>query len=29
VPSTAEDFGTTFSRTFPPYSISVLRLEAK
>jgi alpha-N-arabinofuranosidase len=29
VPSTAEDFGTSFSRTFPPYSISVLRLEAK
>ena len=29
VTSAAEDFGASFSRTFPPYSITVLRLEAK
>jgi alpha-N-arabinofuranosidase len=29
VTSAAEDLGTSFSRTFPPYSITVLRLEAK
>jgi alpha-N-arabinofuranosidase len=29
VTSAADDFGTSLNRTFPPYSVTVLRLEAK